>query len=159
MTSAPGEPPDGVTGTVPAARVTVARPIEWSDTDATGHVHNTVANRLMESAEAELMRALGLLPLVPSMPRVRVTYDYRARLWFGDTVTVGLRVSHVGRSSLTYAVSVARDDGTVAITGEVIVVHAPGPSAVPWPPHARRALLGGAPGPGEGIPGPAEPGP
>jgi len=120
--------------------VQIERLIEWSDTDASGHVHNGIAGRLLEAAEAELLRRLGLLDLLPAMPRVRLLFEFRDRLWFGQRVTVRLRVAALGRTSLTWAMTVTGPDGGEAITGEAVVVHAPGPSAEPWPPEARAAL-------------------
>lgn len=120
--------------------IEIERLIEWSDTDASGHVHNGIAGRLLEAAEAELLRRLDLMDMLPTMPRVRLLFEFRERLWFGQRVTVRLRVADLGRTSLTWAMTVTGPDGGVAITGEAVVVHAPGPSAEPWPPGARAAL-------------------
>ncbi len=120
--------------------ITIQRVIEWSDTDASGHVHNGIAGRLLEAAEAELLRGLGLVDLLPAMPRVRLVFEFRERLWFGQRVEVALRVAELGRTSLTWRMSVTGPDGAEAITGEAVVVHAPGPSAEPWPDAARTLL-------------------
>ena len=121
------------------------------DTDATGHVHNTFAVRLFESAEAELLRRLGLTALIPAMPRVRTLFEFRRRLFFGDPVAAEVRVAAVGRTSLTYAMRAVRGQ-EVAIEGEVVAVHAPGDAAAPWPDHARRALAGDGGGGHAAIP-------
>lgn len=120
--------------------IEIQRLIEWSDTDASGHVHNGIAGRLLEAAEAELLRGLGFLDLLPSMPRVRLLFEFRERLWFGQRVTVRLRVTDMGRTSLTWALTVTGPGGAPAITGEAVVVHAPGPSPEPWPEAVRAAL-------------------
>lgn len=123
------------------ASIVIERLIEWSDTDASGHVHNAVANRLLEAAEAELLRRLGLVDMLPRMPRVRLVFEYRSRLYFGDRVNIHLRVRSMGVSSLTWEMDVATSGGPTAITAEAIVAYAPGASAEPWPPQAREALL------------------
>jgi acyl-CoA thioester hydrolase len=125
---------------VSAAAIVVERVVEWADTDASGHAHNSLATRLLESAEWELMRRAGLAALVPSMPRVRIAFDFRERLYAGDQVAVELRLGGMGRTSLTWEMTVRTGAGAVAITGEAVVVHAPGPAAEPWPEEVRGAL-------------------
>jgi acyl-CoA thioesterase FadM len=126
--------------------ISVERVVEWSDTDASGHVHNSVGGRLLESAEAELLGRLGIAGLMPSMPRVRLLLEFHARLYFGQTVTVELRLTEIGNSSLTWDMLVRGPGDVVAITGEAVVVHAPGTSAAPWPDEARAALIAAAGG-------------
>jgi len=129
------------------------RRVEWVDTDATGHVHNTFAPRLFETAEAEMLRRLGLTALIPAMPRVRTLFEFRRRLFFGDPVTAEVRVAALGRTSVTYAMRALRD-GVPAIEGEVVAVHAPGEAAAPWPDAARAALGAGGDLGGDAIPRP-----
>ena len=124
------------------AAIRVERAVEWADTDASGHAHNGFAGRLLEIAESELMRRLDLADLVPGMPRVRLAYDFRRRLWFGDRAMAELRVAAVGRTSLTWAMVARGPDGEVAIEAEAVVVHAPGAAASPWPEEARARLEG-----------------
>jgi acyl-CoA thioesterase FadM len=126
-------------GRVPA-RIIVEKMVEWSDTDASGHFHNSFAVRLLEAAEAELWRQLDLVELMPSLPRVRIAFDFHHRLWFGELVTVHLQVRRIGRSSLTWAFTALAPSGSPAITGETVVVHAPDTGAVPWPEPVRERL-------------------
>lgn len=121
--------------------------IEWADTDAGGHHHNSVIFRLVEAAEAELVRQLGLNGYFPAVPRVRHEADFRAPLWFGQEVTTRLWVEKVGTSSLTYAFEVWGEafeerDRLCAASGRVIVVHAPvrAQGSSPWPEAWRQAL-------------------
>jgi acyl-CoA thioester hydrolase len=124
------------------AAIRVERIVEWSDTDASGHVHNAFAGRLLEAAESELLRRLELDDLVPHMPRVHVSYDFHRRLWFGDRVLADLRVAAVGRTSLRWALTARAPGGEVAIEAEAVVVHAPGEHSAPWPDEARARLEG-----------------
>ena len=90
------------------------------------------------------MRRAGLAALQPAMPRVRVLFEFRSRLFAGDAVTAELRLRAMGRTSLTWDLVVRGPDGATAITGEAVVVHAPGSSAEPWPEGVRQALGAGA---------------
>jgi acyl-CoA thioesterase FadM len=129
---------------MPEPAIVVERVVEWSDTDASGHVHNGIAGRLLEAAEAELMRRLDLTALMPHMPRVRTVAEFRSRLYFGQTVRAELSLATIGRTSLTWSLRVRDPEGVEAITAEAVVVHAPGPSAVPWPEDARAKLVAAA---------------
>ncbi|MFI2565356.1 acyl-CoA thioesterase [Paenarthrobacter sp. NPDC018779] len=79
----------------------VQRTVEWVDTDASGHQHNSAILRWVEAAEAELFRALELPDYFPSAPRVQQIINYKAKLWFGQRVTASVRVQALGRTSLT----------------------------------------------------------
>jgi acyl-CoA thioester hydrolase len=131
----------------------IERIVEWVDTDASGHQHNSVILRWVEAAEAELFRRLGLPDYFSSAPRVQQVINYKAKLWFGQRVTAAVRIDSVGRTSLTMTFEVhghphLRSDGGIAATGRVTVAHVPSNSsrAVPWTPafhHAIRHYIAG----------------
>jgi 4-hydroxybenzoyl-CoA thioesterase/acyl-CoA thioester hydrolase len=85
-----------------------SRRIEFADTDAAGIAHFTVCLRLMEEAEHEFLRHVGLSVLLSdedgpiSFPRVRVTCDYRRSVKFEDVVDIDVSVVRVGRSAIAY---------------------------------------------------------
>jgi acyl-CoA thioester hydrolase len=135
------ELPATQSGPFPLTEVLVTRRVEWHDTDASGHQHHSAVLRWVEAAEAELLRGRGLDWLFGRTPRVRHEVSYRARLWFGETVTTRLRVLKLGRTSLTYAFEVRGREG-VAAEGILVVAHAEpdAPSATPWPQQVREAL-------------------
>lgn len=121
--------------------------VEWIDTDAAGIHHNTAIVRYVESAEATLIRDLGLDGYFPVAPRVRYEVDFEAPLRFGDEVAATVRVERVGRSSLTLGFEVwGGPAGTPAVRvarGRYVTVHldpAAGTAAA-WP-DAWRAALG-----------------
>ncbi|WP_327242177.1 acyl-CoA thioesterase [Streptomyces sp. NBC_01320] len=126
-----------------ASETAVERRVEWYDTDASGHQHHSAVLRWVEAAEAELLRRHGLDRLFGRTPRVRHEVNYRARLWFGETVTTRLRMVGLGRTSLTYAFEVRGREG-VAADGTLVVAHAEpdSPAATPWPQDVRDALEG-----------------
>lgn len=123
------------------AEVTIERTVEWYDTDAAGHQHHSAVLRWVEAAEAELLRRHRIAWLFGRTPRVRHEVNYRARLWFGETVRTRLRIERLGRTSLSYAFEVHGTSG-LAADGTLVVAHAEpdSPSATPWPDEVRAAL-------------------
>jgi acyl-CoA thioester hydrolase len=120
----------------------VERTVEWVDTDASGHQHNSAILRWVEAAEAELFRSLELPDYFPNAPRVQQVINYKAKLWFGQRITATVKIQALGRTSLTMAFDVTSDAGDVAAYGTVTTVHVPngGTSAQPWPEHLIRAV-------------------
>lgn len=116
------------------AEITIHRRVEWYDTDAAGHQHHSLILRLVEAAEAELLREHGLQWLFGRAPRVRHEVNYRQRLWFGEPVRVVLRTTRLGRSSLTFEFEIHGENG-IAADGLMTVVHAApdAPKAAAWP--------------------------
>lgn len=131
------------------ASITWASRIEWMDTDAAGHHHNTAITRCVESAEAALMRERGLSGYFGAAPRVRHEVDYEARIYFGQEVTTSLVVKRIGTSSLTFAYEVWAEsfEGRPrerAARGSFVTVHLPpgAENAQPWPESWVAALTG-----------------
>lgn len=130
-------------GAVPAdhAAVLVQRRVEWPDTDAAGHYHHSTVVRWVEAAEAVLYERLGLSELFGRIPRVRYEVEYAARLWFGDIVDIVLGVAELGRTSITYAFEVRRDDQVVAAGRMVAVSSDPANGGTePWTDQVRKAF-------------------
>jgi acyl-CoA thioester hydrolase len=97
--------------------------VAWVDTDAGGRIHFTAAFRWAEAAETALMRRLGFLQDAWSdYPRRRVEAEYLQVLRFEDEIETRLRVDKVGRTSITYAWTIAKD-GQPYIKGRHTVVH------------------------------------
>lgn len=117
------------------------RLIEWVDTDATGFIHNTVANRLFEIGEGHYLRSRGLEELVQATPRVRLLFNFKSRLAFGDKVLIQVWIKEVGRTSLVWQMRVQKADDTEAIEGEVTVVHVNTDGPSPWTKSQRQALF------------------
>lgn len=125
----------------------IDRRVEWVDTDASGHQHNSAIIRWVEAAEAELLRGLDLPDYFPSAPRVHQEISYRSKLWFGQLVTARIEVQKLGRTSLTYAFEVhgyphPKSDGGTAALGTFTVAHVPPGSdkAQPWPANLVEAI-------------------
>lgn len=121
--------------------------VEWVDTDASGHQHNSAIMRWVEAAEAQLMRTLDLPDYFPSAPRVHQEISYRSKLWFGQPITASVEVQKLGRTSLTYAFEVRghahpKSTGGVAAVGTVTVAHVPPgfDKSLPWPGDLVEAI-------------------
>jgi acyl-CoA thioester hydrolase len=97
--------------------------VAWVDTDAGGRIHFTAVFRWAEAAETALMRRLGFLDGTwGDYPRRKVEAEYLQVLRFEDEIETRLRVDKVGRTSITYAWTIAKD-GQPYIRGRHTVVH------------------------------------
>jgi YbgC/YbaW family acyl-CoA thioester hydrolase len=97
--------------------------VAWVDTDAGGRIHFTAAFRWAETAETALMRRLGVLDGAwGNFPRRRVEAEYLKVLRFEDEIEIRLRVEKVGRTSVTYAWTIAKN-GEPHVKGRHTVVH------------------------------------
>ncbi|MDO5745226.1 MAG: hotdog domain-containing protein [Micrococcaceae bacterium] len=131
----------GISGT------SMDRHIEWVDTDAAGHQHNSVVMRFVEAAEAKLFRELGVGSYFGIAPRVRHEIDYRAKLYFGQQVSTALVVERIGTSSMAFAFKVwgHRHEGresVLAAEGRFVTVCVPqgAQQSAPWAADLLIAL-------------------
>lgn len=132
-----------------AVQASATSRVEWVDTDAAGHHHNTAIVRFVEAAEAELARRHGLTGYFGAAPRVHHSVDYESRLFFGQVVTAVVTVERIGTSSMTFAFEVwgeafEQRPRQRAARGRFVVAHVPGPGggAEPWPADWVRRLGG-----------------
>lgn len=146
-----------LTGRFPEA--TVERTVEWVDTDASGHQHNSAVLRWVEAAEATLFRNLALPDYFPCAPRVQQVVNFRSKIWFGQRVKATIAIRALGRTSMTLEFQVSsfdsvapdgavQDAGTLVASGTVTTVHVPQGSltAEPWPDHFIQAIWRACPG-------------
>lgn len=122
MTRHPEKPPD-----LAAYAAVVTLPIQWGDQDAFGHVNNAVPLRWFESSRIRLLEENGLGHLMTSealAPLVAsITCHYRRQVTYPDTVSVGTRVAHLGRSRMTLAHAVfSHTQQRIVAEGETLVV-------------------------------------
>jgi YbgC/YbaW family acyl-CoA thioester hydrolase len=133
------------------ASIVVQRRIEWSDTDASGNYHNSAVFRLIENAETALLLRLGMLgDVYDRLPRVHVSADFLRPLEFKDLLDIHVSVAEVGRTSITYSLSIS-SAGQEAVRGTVVAVllsKARG-EPVEWPEDYRRKLETSGPLPAE----------
>lgn len=95
-----------------------------SETDAVGHINNTVAPVWFEAGRAGFFaefrpdHSLEDWPLI--VKTYTITFDHE--LVYGQDVTVECRVARIGRTSLALHESIVQG-GRVCVTGEVLYVH------------------------------------
>ena len=131
---------------MPGASITVHRPLEWIDTDAAGIWHYTTAIRYAEHAELELHRALGIMDQTfGRTPRVHIELDLISPVRFGDWLATTLTVADVGRSSISYDVTIT-SDRDAHVRGRIVTVllDRPGGRSVEVPDDLRAALTDGS---------------
>lgn len=147
MTAPPDEPPQPLRsrdtdvagdGSRPAIRV--RRTVEWADTDASGHWHNTAAFRFIEAAERVLLASVGLEDVYGRMPRVHITADFRKPLCFSEVAEIEIAVADVGRTSITYMADITRDGDICARLRFVAVLRDEEGRPTSWTDAQRRRL-------------------
>ncbi len=122
-----------------------AIPTRWNDNDAYGHVNNVVYYSWFDTAVNAWLIENGVLDIQrsPTVGLVVETHcNYFSPLAFPQTVQVGLRVAHVGASSVRYELAVFGEDALCAAKGHFVHVYVDAqthrPTAVP---AALKTLL------------------
>ena len=136
-------------------RVAIRRQVEWAQTDAAGHHHWTAVLHWAEQAETALHEQLGVAGRIWGRePRVHVSVDFTARLYFRDEVEIALWVERLGTTSASYAFTVTTvATGEQAARGTLVTAYVDLDSgrAAPWPVDLRAVLSpGSAPAPPPG---------
>ncbi len=96
------------------------RRVEFRDTDAAGIVHFSAFFPMMEAAEHEMLRSLGLKvidrdnPDQVTWPRVSAQCDYLAPARFEDQLEISVSVAKLGNSSVQYQFDITRGEVAVA---------------------------------------------
>jgi acyl-CoA thioester hydrolase len=118
----------------------------WLDNDAYGHLNNTVYYSFFDTAVNRYLIEAGALD-VASGPVIGLVVEtqcnYFAPLGFPQAVEVGLRVAHVGSSSVRYELGVfAADAAESAACGHFVHVYVDRVTRRPAPLQAplTRAL-------------------
>ena len=134
----------------PVLRPALAR---WADNDMFGHLNNAVYYQLFDSAiNGWINESTGLDPM--TMPSLGIVAEsgcrYFSALHFPESLQVGLAVTQLGRSSVTYRLGVFRSNelgdrpGAAPITalGHWVHVYVDRTSRRPVPiPDVIRTLL------------------
>lgn len=122
-------------------------PTRWGDNDVYGHVNNIVYYTYCETSICALMVEQGALNIATS-PVIGLVVssgcNYFAPITFPDTVTVGLRVAHLGNSSVRFELGLFRNDEQQASAAvHMTYVYVERDSSTPVPvPAAVRDVLG-----------------
>jgi acyl-CoA thioester hydrolase len=121
--------------------------VRWAEVDPQGIVFNGNYLTYADVAITEYFRALGI-----GFPEglhaeggdffaVRALLEYRAPARFDDELDLGIRVSRLGRSSLTFSLCIWRREQLLT-SGEVVYVHAAsdGSGSRPLPEWLREKI-------------------
>lgn len=120
----------------------------WADNDMFGHLNNAVYYQLFDTAiNAWINTSTGVDPL--AMPVLGIVEEsgcrYFSELRFPESLMVGLAVTRLGRSSVTYRLGVFKepdDAGVITALGHWVHVYVDRTSRRPVPiPEAIRSLL------------------
>lgn len=101
--------------------------VYYEDTDSGGVVYYANYFRFLERARTEWLRSLGISQdeLARSddavFAVVQVTGNYRLPARLDDLLNITADIVDIGRSSLTFAQQILRDDGELLFHGEVRV--------------------------------------
>ncbi|MCO4848605.1 MAG: acyl-CoA thioesterase [Yoonia sp.] len=89
----------------------------WFDNDIYGHMNNAVHYQLFDTAVNGHLMSAGVLDLKSSSTVflvVQTSCDYFGEMAFPDLITAGVRVAHLGKSSVTYDIGLFRNDAVEA---------------------------------------------
>ncbi len=121
-------------------------PTRWMDQDAYGHVNNVVYYGYFDTAVTEyLVRECGLDPSRDSPVGlvVETSCHFRKSLTFPEVLDVGLRVAHLGTSSVVYEIAIFKQhDDEAAAFGRFVHVYSDRETQRPAEiPQRHRASL------------------
>jgi acyl-CoA thioester hydrolase len=121
-------------------------PTRWMDNDAYGHVNNVVYYAWFDTVVNRFLIEAGVLDIAASEivgMVVETGCRYHASVTYPEEVTIGLRVAHLGTSSVRYELAVFRAGQDVA-AAQAHFVHVYVDRAtqlpVPIPEDARAAM-------------------
>ncbi len=121
-------------------------PTRWMDNDVYGHVNNVVYYSFFDTVVNEFLVSSGTLDIEGS-PVIGLVVETGCRYFkpmaFPDVVHAGLRVAHLGKSSVRYEIGLFRnDEDAAAAQGHFVHVYVERESRrpAPLPKEARWAL-------------------
>ncbi len=121
-------------------------PTRWGDNDSYGHVNNVVYYAFFDSAVNRHLIQRGVLDIAASeivglVIETRCTFF--ASMGFPDIVNVGLKVVHLGKSSVGYEIALFRNDADeCSALGHFVHVYVDRATNRPVPiPDAVRTVL------------------
>jgi acyl-CoA thioester hydrolase len=101
--------------------------VRFRDIDAFGHVNNAVVSSYVELARVRYLvdvlqvEPIGVMPLILA----HIAIDYRAPIFFEDTIEIGSRVDWLGTTSIgmSHALTAAADGRALADSSSVLVTY------------------------------------
>lgn len=118
----------------------------WSDNDAYNHLNNVVYYSFFDTVINDYLVKVGGLDIATS-PVVGVTVEshceYRSSIAFPEAVVAGLRVAHLGNTSVRYEIGIFRGaESDASANGHFVHVFVDRATMEPMPiPDAIRTAL------------------
>ncbi|MBU7435792.1 acyl-CoA thioesterase [Paraburkholderia fungorum] len=121
-------------------------PTRWGDNDAYGHVNNVVYYAFFDTAVNRHLIERGVLDIASNAIVglvIETKCTFFSSVAFPDTVHVGLKVIHLGNSSVRYEIALFRNESNEAsAVGQFVHVYVERASNRSVPiPDAVRAVL------------------
>lgn len=91
----------------------IAMPTRWGDNDSYGHVNNVVYYSFFDSAVNRHLIDCGVLDILTSKVIglvIETRCTFFSSMGFPDTVQVGMKVIHLGNSSVRYEIALFRNE-------------------------------------------------
>jgi acyl-CoA thioester hydrolase len=85
----------------------------WNDTDVFGHINNAEYYAYFDTAVMQFLVGAGVISIADGTLGAVVAETscrYHREILFTDIVTVGIRIDHIGRSSVRYRIGIFRSD-------------------------------------------------
>lgn len=124
----------------------VVMPTRWGDNDSYGHMNNVVYYSFFDSAVNKHLIENGVLDIASSEIVglvIETQCTFFSSMGFPDDVAVGMKVTHLGRSSVRYEIALFRNDAQEAsAVGQFVHVYVDRQANRPVEiPAAIRAVL------------------
>lgn len=103
------------------------QPVQWGDMDGFNHLNNVAYYRYAESARISYLRAVGLLLARADLMTILASSScqYLRPVVYPDTLLIGVRVKHLGTTSLIFDYQfISHDQQALVATGEAVIVRA-----------------------------------
>ncbi|MFC4737482.1 acyl-CoA thioesterase [Bacillus daqingensis] len=120
--------------------------VRFSETDAFGHVNNTVAFIYFEQARIRFFQHGGLMDEWVNGPYMIVTgdlqCDYIRQITFGETLRVGVKAAKIGRTSVDIHYMVLNEKDELCMTGRGRIVQVDKTTGKPaaWENHLLEKM-------------------
>lgn len=124
--------------------------VRFSETDAFGHLNNTVPFTYYEEARIEFFKSLGLMAdwLEKTNEAIIVTADLQCdflkQVFFDEKLKVYVKGNSVGNSSVDLHYMATKENGEICFVGRgtIVQVSKKTGKSLPWSEELKKSLVG-----------------